>query len=304
MRFFKVVLFIAALIIYGESFAHKTYPTGSLLWEISGKDLTAPSYLLGTFHLKSGSYMDSIAGAKKAFESSEQVIGEVSLDNMQEIQMKMMMKMQMPQGANYRQLYSDDDYEFVNKQLISYMGAGLDKLGSLQPAALDMTIFTMVYIKNIGNFNPLEALDMYIQSKAAKKGKAIAGLETADSQITLLTESPLQRQADLLLCHLKNTDQIVSTELKKLIEGYNKADLHLLNELFTQVSDENNPCPDTEEELNRMLKDRNNNWMKQLPALMKEKPSFIAVGAGHLVGEYGLLNLLEQAGYKVKAVTK
>lgn len=53
-----------------------------------------------------------------------------------------------------------------------------------------------------------------------------------------------------------------------------------------------------------MLDKRNSNWVNQIPELMKNKSTFIAVGAAHLAGEQGVINLLKKAGYKVKSVMK
>ena len=60
------MLIIATCSVYAQT---GTYKSGSLLWEISGKDLSKPSYLLGTLHLKPGEYLDSIPGATAAFKS-------------------------------------------------------------------------------------------------------------------------------------------------------------------------------------------------------------------------------------------
>ena len=52
----------------------------------------------------------------------------------------------------------------------------------------------------------------------------------------------------------------------------------------------------------QILDDRNLNWIKQIPELIKLNSIFIAVGAGHLGGEYGIINLLRKEGYTVKPV--
>jgi uncharacterized protein len=48
-----------------------------------------------------------------------------------------------------------------------------------------------------------------------------------------------------------------------------------------------------------LLKNRNKNWVKQLKQIMENKSVFVAVGAGHLVGNDGLISLLKKAGYNV-----
>jgi hypothetical protein len=64
----------------------------------------------------------------------------------------------------------------------------------------------------------------------------------------------------------------------------------------------NNRCDSTPEEEDVMINNRNANWLKKMPALMMLRPTLFAVGAGHLPGEKGVLNLLRQAGYTVEGV--
>jgi uncharacterized protein YbaP (TraB family) len=281
-------------------FAQENYPTGSVLWKVSGKDLVKSSYILGTFHLKSGAYLDTIPGARAAFESSEQVVGEITLDNTQEMQMQVFAKMQMPADTTYHQLYSDEDYAFVSEQLTPLLGAGLDRVGQMKPAMLNMIVSVTMYLKAIPDFDPNSILDVYVQQEALKTQKSVIGLETVDTQIAMIDLLSLQKQADELLCNLKNKDLVVAHEITKVIEAYNRGDLNALSELLLQ-SDEG-PCPLTKEEEDAMIKDRNDDWVRKLPAIMQDKSSFIAVGAGHLVGETGLLYQLQQAGYKIEAV--
>ncbi len=78
----KLVSLIALIaFVFSIHAQSDNYKSGALLWKISGKDLKRPSYLLGTFHLKSGDYLDSIPGARTSLEASEQVIGEIEMNN-------------------------------------------------------------------------------------------------------------------------------------------------------------------------------------------------------------------------------
>lgn len=62
------------------------------------------------------------------------------------------------------------------------------------------------------------------------------------------------------------------------------------------------PCSYSEQEEEVILTDRNNHWMEQLPGMMAKESCFVAVGAGHLIGETGLLTRFEQLGYTVEPV--
>jgi uncharacterized protein YbaP (TraB family) len=82
------------------------------------------------------------------------------------------------------------------------------------------------------------------------------------------------------------------------INAYNQGNLNWMIEHY----ENSDTCPSTQEEEAALNKDRNYRWMTKLPEIMKEKSSFIAVGALHLAGEDGLLNLLEKAGYTVESI--
>ena len=289
------MLFIATFGIYAQTGSSKT---GSLLWKISGKDLSKPSYILGTLHFKPGEYLDSIAGATAAFHSCEQIVGELSLLDISGLQMVMMQEMKMTPDTTYNILYSDDDYSFVDGQLKSFVGAGLEQLGTFKPAAIQLSVVSVAYSKFFPDLNMTNTLDVRIQSEAIRSQKPVIGLETIDDQIyALFGIMDLQRQADVLLCGLKHIDKTLESATE-LIENYNQKDLDALYRSFENDED----CPSTPSEKDALSKNRNNAWMKKLPGIMKDDSSFIAVGALHLAGDIGLLNLLEKSGYNVEPV--
>ena len=297
----KAVLFLLLVLATGSMYAQTgAYKSGSVLWKISGKDLSKPSYLLGTLHLKPGEYLDSIPGATAALQSCEQVVGEVSMSDMPAVQAQMMQAMQMTPDTTYQMLYSDENYKLVNEKLTSLQPTwGLGNLGKLKPAAIQLTVIAFAYMKYFPNINITNTLDIRIQSEAAKEQKPVLGLETIDDQIHVLFGcSSLQSQADDLLCSLTNLDELM-TLIPEEIAYYNQGNL---NKLYEQFKDDET-CPSDPSEKAAIYKDRNAAWMKELPEIMKEKPAFIAVGALHLAGEDGLLNLLEKAGYRVEPVT-
>jgi len=295
----KLVLILSIIATCGACAQTETGNSGTLLWEISGNGLSKPSYLLGTLHLKSGDYFNKIPGAKASLQSCEQVVGEINMSDMLAAQMKMQQAMMMTSDTTYRMLYSDEDYQFVSEEIASLIGVGLDQMSMLTPSAIQLTITLFMYAKYFPDVNPEDAIDAYIQEEAKKKDKPVLGLETADDQIRVLFGSTsLRRQADLLLCTVRNMDKMNEIALE-LIDGYERGDL---DKLYQSIDSE--ICPATPAEMNALNKDRNIAWMEKLPGIMEEKPSFIAVGALHLAGEEGLLSLLEKAGYTVTPVKR
>jgi hypothetical protein len=150
------------------------------------------------------------------------------------------------------------------------------------------------------SYNPKEQLDGYFQSKGEESGKKIAALETLEFQRDLLYDSQsLQRQARLLVCALNDTAKIVR-DTKELTEAYNNFNIDKMQKLSEEK--QGNSCDPIPGEMESMIDNRNKDWAVKLPAIMKETPSFIAVGALHLPGENGLITLLRKQGFKVEPV--
>lgn len=273
-----------------------------LLWKVSGNGLNEPSYIIGTHHLAPFSIMDSIAGLQKALKETQQVYGELKMSEMQApatIQ-KMQQAMMIVGDTTLTSLLSPEDFAIANKFCKENLMIDLSAVSKLKPAFLLNNIAVAVYVKHIGNFNPQEQLDTFFQSQATHNSKKAEGLETPEFQFNLLFNGySLQRQAQLLMCTLRNIDSEVES-LKKLTNAYMRQDL---NEML-RISEERkgNDCDPTPAEEDAMIYNRNRTWAEKLPAIMKVAPTFVAVGALHLPGEKGLLNLLKKQGYTVEAV--
>lgn len=273
-----------------------------LLWKVSGNGITQPSYIIGTHHLAPISIKDNIAGLQKALDETQQVYGELRMSDIQApATMQKMQKMMMIESdTTLASLLSPADYETANKFCKENLMMDLSMVPKLKPAFLLNTIAVAAYIKHIGNFNPQEQIDTYFQTQATQKGKKVNGLETPDFQFNLLYNGyPLQRQAQLLMCTLNNIDNEVDN-LKKLTDAYMKQDLNTM----LKISEErrNDQCDPLPGEEDAMIYNRNKAWTKQLPTIMKTAPTFVAVGALHLPGEKGLLNLLKKQGYTIEPV--
>lgn len=273
-----------------------------LLWKVSGNELTAPSYIMGTHHLAPFSIMDSIAGLRQAMRETQQVYGELKMSELESpATMQLMQKSMMIDGdTTLTSLLSPEDFAIANQFCKENMMMDLSMAPKLKPAFLLNNVVVMAYVKHVGKFNPQEQLDTFFQSQASKNGKKVDGLETPEFQFNLLFNgSSLQRQAQLLMCTLHNIDSEVEN-IKKLTDAYMRQDLHTMLEISEQRK--GNQCDPLPSEEDAMIFNRNKAWAEKLPAILKAAPTFVAVGALHLPGEKGLLNLLKKQGYTVESV--
>lgn len=296
----RSLTFLLLLTISLTSCAKSQQETG-LLWKISDNNLEQPSYIFGTHHLVPLSFLDSIAGLDDAFMSTKQTIGELDMNNMGEMQMQLMMASLMPEGESYEELMNEEDRALLDETLKEYVGAGLDQFGQMKPAMLNTLLSVMMYKKLYPSDEEGLSMDEHFQKEAKERYHQTLGLETVQDQIDVLFGSqPIKKQAESLLCTIKNIDY-GKKQMDRLMTAYHAQDLTAMAKLFEE-DDPNNPCPSTQEEKDELNKERNIKWMEQLPEMMSDKPSFIAVGCLHLVGDDGLINLLRKEGYTLEPV--
>ncbi len=296
----KTITLLLLLSISLTSCAKPQQETG-LLWKISGNNLEQPSYLFGTHHLVPLSFLDSITGIDEAFMATEQAIGELDMNNMGEMQMQLMVASLMPEGESYKHLLSEEDQAILDETLKEYVGVGLDQFEQMKPAMLNMLLTVMMHQKFYPTDEKGLSMDEHFQKEARDRYRQTLGLETVQDQIDVLFGSQsIERQAESLLCTIKNMDY-GKKQMDRLMTAYHAQDLTAMATLYEE-EDPNNPCPSTEEEKDELNKARNEKWMDTLPEMMRQKPSFIAVGCLHLVGTDGLINQLRTKGYKVEAV--
>lgn len=271
-----------------------------LLWKISGKGLEKPSYIFGTYHISPLSIKDSIAAMPQAIKETNQVYGEVVMAEMMNptALQGMQKQMMMPADTALKSLFTPEQYELVGKAVKENMMADIAMLAQLKPAAISQQLGVIIAMKNTPGFNPQEQLDTYFQQQAQQQGKKVGGLESVQSQIDLLfNNQTLQRQADQLHCNVINIDRSTN-QVKKIIDCYSKQDLDgLLQAMEERYGDSCDPLPG---EMEALLDNRNIAWVKKMPVIMAETPTLFVVGAGHLPGNKGVLNLLKEQGYTVE----
>ena len=156
-----------------------------------------------------------------------------------------------------------------------------------------------MYQKFFPDINLNEIMDNYVQQYAIAEGKPVIGLETIEEQINILfNSSSLQDQADQLLVLLEDMEATHDMAIE-LINAYRNKDLVSIQTLMESA---NNPDGSSNEAMEALIKNRNDNWVKELPAIMQGKSSLVAVGAAHLAGDDGILSQLRELGYTVEPV--
>lgn len=279
-----------------------------LLYKISGKGLAKPSYIVGTYHLAPVAFVDSIPGLRDAMAQTEQVCGELDMKQMtdQAEMQKMMQAMMLPEGTTLKTLLSEDEMTRLNAFMTKLMGADMTnpmveaQMGKMTPQALNTQFSLITFMKHTPGFDPANLFDGYFQKVALEQGKSVIGLETMDFQIKVLFKGQtLERQKQLLMCLVDNPKYHEDAAIR-LTKAFEAQDLGKMKELLDEK--ENNDCDSKPEEQDALINNRNADWLTKMPAIMTDKSTLFAVGAGHLPGDKGVLTLLRNAGYTVEGV--
>lgn len=280
-----------------------------LLYKISGNGLEKPSYIIGTHHLANVGFVEKINGVKEALTETEQVYGEVKWDVMTnpDSLKAMQEKMMLPEGQTLKTILTPEQYKRLDAFMTAKLGAGMSnpmveaQMGKLSPMALVTQFQVLLFMMNhMGEFDPSSTFDQYFQAQAQKNNLPCGGLETLSFQAQVLYGStPMERQVEQLMCLIDN-EQFNVQMLEEMTKAFYAQDLDALKKAMDLKL--GTSCDSTPEEEAALIDNRNADWLTKMPAIMKQAPTFFAVGAGHLLGEKGVLQLLRNAGYTVEGV--
>lgn len=265
--------------------------SNTLLWEISGKGLKKPSYLFGTHHLVNAKFADTMKVLQEKLKSVDAVVGELLMDSTMQTKLDpfLMMKNNTLDSLLTKAEYKEVEDYFKSKS----PDFDLKQLNNFKPAMVSIMVALFDdpdVQKGLG-----EGIDNSFQQYAKKNAKLVFGLETAEYQGALLFDNDLQKQKKALLKSIRETAKNKEI-MKRLKTDYLAQDMDKLTILFKDMDEEN------KEFMTELLRNRNKRWLDQLPALMDKQSLFIAVGAGHLLGNEGLIKGLQALGYTLKPI--
>lgn len=270
--------------------ARKAVKKKTLLWEISGNGLSRPCYIFGTMHRLCKEGVSLSPAMKKIIADVDQIYFELDMDNMTEL-MGGLQYMKMKKGLGLADLLSREDYDrlkvFYNK---IKPGIPFSMVEHMQPMLTGELIGDAAL-----DCQEKAGLEEMIMTEARKTKKEIRGLETMKFQAGVFDSIPYEYQARELMKYVDSSTYFTGVS-KRLTDAYLKQDLDRISLLM------NSPDNGILAYMDLLLYSRNRNWVDQLKTLMPQNKLLIAVGAGHLPGEQGVLALLKKEGYSVKPV--
>lgn len=259
-----------------------------LLWKVTSPKNPRPSYLYGTIHITCDASLSE--STKNAISETEQLFLELDMDD-PAMQTAMMSQMTMKDGKRVKEMLSADDYTLLNNYLVTNIGVPLNMVDNMKPFMLS----AMFYPKMISC--PIQSVESELMSIASSEKMEILGLETVADQMSIFDAIPYETQLDELMKSVKDDFAKDKAETKKMFESYSSGDV---NAMYKMALESENKITSQYDEL--LLDKRNRNWIPVIEAEIAKKPTFFGVGAAHLGGPNGVINLLRKAGYTVEAV--
>ena len=276
-----------------------------LLWKVTGRNTCKPSYLFGTIHLETSKYIDSVPGLRAAIANVDAIYGEVQMDSFSDtnVRMKAVNNLIAPPDSTIDKLLTKEEYQLVDSVVNSYfMGTiTLEALSKMKPLALSGQLSVMQMKKYFPEqLGIIDGLDVAVQAAGRELGKRVGGLETIEMQINMLYGTPLDVQAQELVNFCRMDNDIISFS-KELCDAYHAQDLETLAKLFLLEGEGVDEMAN--EIIEKLAYERNRRWMNAITEIIPREGILLAVGAGHLVGKDGLIELLRRDGYTVEPVT-
>ena len=274
----------------------QTIAQTGLIWEISGNGLEEPSYVFGTMHVIPGDSFFVPDGMGLSIAKSSMLVLEVDPDvGMGQI-MGQMGSMMMEGDTSLDDFLTDAEYEEVERFMETYTEVPRFMWRKMYPVLLEQMIpagrceETQLYRK--GTFS----YESYLTDIYREMEREIGALETIESQLRIFSSVPIEEQVSNLLRIVRSGDENCDL-ISRLISSYRLQDLSTLEQILLQ---DNSIGGFSEAFLYR----RNRDWIPVMEEMMDKQSVFFAVGAGHLPGEEGVLNLLRSKGYTVRNIEK
>lgn len=276
---------IVAVTVFAFNFslnAQTIQKDNSVLWEVSGNGLVKSSYLFGTIHMICGKDFVLKPKAVDAFSKTSKLALEINIADAEELKI-------VQQAAMGKETLSK---RLSPKQIIQ-LEEVLKNNGGLTLAQVDNytleTVMSLLFMKSFGCAD-LKFYEMEFLGKAKESNKPVVGLEKATEQMDFLNKSFTD---DELIAYL----QKITTDMSDtMIKNYTTEDI---TGLYAMTTEKELMSANTKKIL---LDNRNINWLKIMPEMMQKESVFFAVGAAHLAGDLGVINLLKKAGYTVKPI--
>ena len=261
----------------------------ALLWKISGNGLKKDSYLFGTMHLIEKENFLFPKKLERKIKQSQSLMME--LEGIPDPKKSMELIM----------LEEGEFFDFFNKEQIDSIFTWADENFKMNETMFKMSFtkmkpFVVMQLSTQLFFQgKTESYEMTFEKIAKENNLITIGLETIEEQMGFFDDLSDTQQSEILMGAIRNQEEDIESA-KEMQTLYANQDLKALYEMITSSGGV------ISEEQNKFLDDRNKNWIPKIVNEISKHKTFIAVGAGHLDGHQGVIQLLINQGYTLTPI--
>lgn len=264
----------------------------NFLWKVQSE--TNAIYILGSIHFMKKEMYPLSKKIEEAFEGSEVLTVEANINDINQLDVRKFMETAFyADGNSLEKHISRETYALVQKE---FQNAGIPSLlmNKQKPWFLALTL-TSLKLMQLG-FDPNYGLDAYFLSKASGT-KKIKELESMDYQIRLLSGFSDKDQETFLVYTLGNLNSL-EKDVRTLEAAWKSGDTDAMEALIMKSASSD---VDMTVIYEKILYERNRNMSAKIEDFLKSREKyFVVVGAGHLVGKRGIIDILRQKGYRIE----
>jgi uncharacterized protein len=290
----KSFLLAAGLLTAAVGFSQTPQPAPqtphTLLWRISGKGTARPSYLFGTMHVLCANNATLTDSLKAVIAACDEVWFEIDLSDMSGM-LNSMKYMKMNDSRKLSDLLKPDEYTRVKNYFTQH--ASMLPFGMLE--RFKPMLISGLIEEQAMDCQTTDGMELMIMQELHAYKKPVHGLETVAFQAGLFDSIPYDQQAKELVNDIDSAETNKKTT-QQLAGLYARQDLDGIEELSNKDDSGMSGYMDL------LLYSRNRKWAKELDTLLPGKGLLIAVGAAHLPGKQGVIELLRKEGYTVEPV--
>ncbi len=286
---FLVCVLLASLAVARPAVAQQQK---NFLWRVQSK--TATAYILGSVHFLKPENYPLNPVIERAFERSSVLAVEANVNDPGKLDLQGLMdRVFYPENDGLDKHVSREAYQYIENQM-GKLGLPLEMVSRQRPWFLALT-FEALELMRLG-FDPQYGIDMHFLSKA-QGAKSIVELESLDEQINMLSGFSDVEQEAFLVYTLKNL-KALGPQSKEVVRAWTAGDTRAIESVVSQSVREE---PRLVTVLRRLLDDRNRKMASKIEGYLRSGQTyFVVVGAGHLVGDKGILKALTDKGFLVQ----
>lgn len=251
-------------------------------------------YLGGTIHLLRESDLPIPAQYETAYDSADLILLETDIGavNTPEFQQKLMLRAALPEGRRLDSLLSKEAYDALSSHCAE-AGLPIEVLGGYRPSVIVLMLLGVEILKM--GADPEYGVDLFFFRRARGEGKETAYFEDVDEQLEYLVTMGEGYESEFVLQSLGELDTTAET-IDEMIGYWKTGDAGKMHQIMTKEMKEKHPRL-----YQTLLLDRNAKWLEAIEDLFEtEEDEFVLVGAAHLIGDDGILAVLEDRGYSVE----